>query len=239
MASGFGNSQDLVDLDDIKSDALILKDGGLRQVVMVGGINFSLQSEEEQNTLILSYQNFLNSVDFPLQIIIHSRKINIDHYLGELGARAKEETSPLLQNQITEYQEFVRQFVAENAIMEKTFLVVVPWYPVSLTSVSGGLLSSIPFFGKNKNAAAEEATAREARFKTDVEQLSKRTQQIMEGLAAMGLEAVVLKTDALIELFYNFYNPGTTERERTAASPSAPAAAAAPAPNASVLKNHV
>ncbi len=219
----FGNSQELVDIENVRDNTLVLKDGSLRQVIIVGGINFSLQSEEEQNTLILSYQNFLNSVNFPIQIIIHSRKINIDHYLAELASRAKEESSPLLQNQITEYQEFIRQFVAENAIMEKTFLVVVPWYPVGIAPVSGSIFGKLPFFGKKANAEAEEAAARETRFKTDLEQLNERSLQILQGLSTMGLEAMVLKDDALVELFYNFYNPGTTEREakKTEKAPAA------------------
>jgi type IV secretory pathway VirB4 component len=216
MAS-FGNSQQLVELENVRDDTLVLKDGTLRQVIMVGGINFSLKSEEEQNTLIMSYQNFLNSVNFPLQIIIHSRKINIARYLDELTQREHEETAPLLQNQIAEYREFVRQFVAENAIMEKTFLVVVPWYPAHIAEVSGGLLNKLPFFGKKGgDAAKEETAAKETRFKADLEQLAERTGQIMQGLGTMELEATVLKTEALVELFYNFYNPGTTERESKA-----------------------
>lgn len=216
MATGFGNSQDLVDIQNIRDNTLILKDGSLRQVVMVGGINFSLKSEEEQNMLTNGYQNFLNSVDFPLQILIHSRKINIQKYLDDLGEKVKDEPSPLLQNQISEYREFIRQFVADNAIMEKSFLVVIPWYTTALPGASGAGFS-LPFFGKkSKEKAASEAAEEEEDFRKNLTQMNQRSAQVLEDLNTMGLEAMVLNTEQLTELFYNFYNPGSVEKENVA-----------------------
>lgn len=213
MALGFGNSQDLVEVDNIRDDTVILKDGGLRQILMVGGINFSLKSEEEQNLLTSSYQNFLNSVDFPLQILIHSRKINIQKYLDDLSERMKGEPSPLLQNQISEYREFVRQFVAENAIMEKSFLVVIPWYSTALPGPSGAGFS-LPFLRKKSPAAeAERAAHAEEDLRKDLAQVNQRTGQVLQGLNTLGLEAMQLNNEQLTELFYNFYNPGSIERE--------------------------
>lgn len=209
MATGFGNSQNLVDIRDIHDNTVIMEDGSLRQVIMIGGINFSLKSEEEQNMVTGAYQNFLNSVEFPIQIIIHSRKINIQKYLDDLEKRRSEEQSPLLQNQIAEYREFIRQFVEQNAIMEKTFLFVVSWYP-SVVASSGGLLSFLPF-GKKKDGSAEIAAATED-FRQNAAQLSQRVNQVLEGLTTMGLESAILTTEELQELFYNFYNPGTVER---------------------------
>ncbi len=209
---GFGNSQDLVEIENIRDNTLILRDGSLRQIILVGGINFSLKSEDEQNTLIVSYQNFLNSVDFPLQVLVHSRKINVDRYLEDLERRMRQEPSPLLQNQISEYREFIREFVSENAIMEKSFMVVVPWYAAGVAATGGGLFSGLPFIGRKKDATKEKA-AQDENFRENREQLSQRAGQILSGLMGMGLEAVVLKDEELLELFYNFYNPGTTERE--------------------------
>jgi type IV secretory pathway VirB4 component len=208
----FGNSQDLVEIEEVHDNTIILKDGGYRQILIVGGINFSLKSEEEQNQLTAGYQNFLNSIDFPFQVLIHSRKLNIDHYLAELETRMRAELSPLLQNQIAEYREFVRQFVAENAIMEKTFLLVISWYPAGLGTASGGILSNLPFFGKKKDAAKEKV-AKDEDFHKNLQQMAQRTNQVLQGLSSIGLESVLLNDEQLIELFYNFYNPGATERE--------------------------
>ncbi|MBI4085617.1 MAG: hypothetical protein HY432_03910 [Candidatus Liptonbacteria bacterium] len=221
MAKNLGNTQDLVEVESIQDDALILKDGSLRQIVMVGGINFSLKSEEEQDTIIYSYQNFLNSLDFPIQTIIHSRKINIDNYLTLLDERAKSQSSELLQNQIGEYKEFILSFVRDNPIMAKTFLVVIPFFAIQLPDkrTIKTITKAIPFFGKKDGAAekrdeAEAAEEKRADIEKNLEQLKQRTNQVIEGLRTIDLEVKVLNNEELVELFYNFYNPSTTEKEK-------------------------
>ena len=211
----FGNSLDLVNIKEIRDSTVLMKDNGMRQIIMVGGVNFVLKSESEQTIITQAYQNFLNGVDFPLQIVIHSRKVNIDKYVDELLARKAVEESPLLQNQIDEYAEFVKGFVQKNAIMEKTFLLVVPFYAVSLASTKKTAQSFIPFFNKKKDEAGEvkDAEENERIFQENLSQLNQRVSQTLNGLTSIGLEATVLKNDALIELFYNFYNPQTIERK--------------------------
>src|SRR5271170_3114946 len=150
----FGNSLDLVDIDEIRGNVIVMKDTSLKQIVMVGGVNFALKSELEQNIITQGYQNFLNGIDFPLQIVVHSRKVNIDSYIQGLVARKDYEESPLLKSQIDEYAEFIKGFVQKNAIMEKNFLVVVPFYPASSMGVGGvnkkSVMGFLPFFGKKK-----------------------------------------------------------------------------------------
>lgn len=207
------NTQDLVEIDEIKENTVFLKNGGLRQVVMVSGLNTALMSEQEVEALSAGYINFLNGLDFQIQIMIHSRKVNIDHYLSSLESRIEEEPSALLQNQIKEYREFIGGFVRENAIMEKSFLVVVPFSPVIIPGreAVSGISKILPFLNKNdKNIKKEEE---DLNLKENLEQLGQRSAQVIEGLAAVGLEAILLQNQELIELFYNFYNPETTEKE--------------------------
>lgn len=216
-----GNSLDLVDIKEIRQNTVIVKDSSLRQVIMVGGVNFSLKSETEQNIITQGYQTFLNSIDFPLQILIHSRKVNIEKYIESLRARKEEEQSPILQNQIEEYSKFIEGFVEKNAIMEKVFLVVVSFYPMSVLpsaqKVSGLIPAGIPFIGKKKEdpaAAARREEEAAKMFDENLAQLNQRTTQVTSGLLNIGLEATVLDNEQLIELFYNFYNPQTIERQR-------------------------
>ncbi len=200
-----------------------MKDGSLRQVVMVGGVNFSLKSDTEQNIIIQAYQTFLNGIDFPLQVLVHSRKVNIDHYVQNLVARKEEEQSPILRNQIDEYVEFIKGFVQKNAIMEKVFLVVISYYPIA-----GGLgniksaSSAFAFFGGKKEEKKEKSTdtpaeqryeEEEKTFTEHAEQLGQRTTQVVSGIQNMGLEAQTLNDEQLVELLYNFYNPQTIERK--------------------------
>lgn len=215
MAANFANSQTLVEIEQIKDSTLILKDGSLRQILMVSGMNFALKSEDEQNAISAAYANFLNSIDFGVQIIVHSRKINIEKYLADLDQRKASEQSPLLQNQIGEYREFIRQFVEENAIMSKSFLVVVPWQSASLSGAASSL-GGIFSFGKKK-ASEEQQKAKEATknedFQKNLQQIGQRVAQVTDGLSAVGLDVVLLNDEQLTELFYNFYNPETTEKE--------------------------
>lgn len=214
-----GNSLDLVDIKEIRGNVVILKDGSMRQIVMVGGVNFALKSETEQNIIVQGYQNFLNGIDFPLQVLIHSRKVNIGDYLENLIHRKDSEASPLLQSQIEEYAAFIKGFIEKNAIMEKTFLVVVPFFPtgVSFAGASKAVTGAIPFLGKKKSAPQADAAADEEAerlYRETVAQLNQRTGQVMNGILAIGLEATALENEELIELFYNFYNPQTVEREK-------------------------
>jgi len=210
-ATKFGNSQDLVDIQEIHDNTVVLKSGALRQIIMVGGINFALKSEVEQNIITQGYQNFLNGIDFSLQIIVHSRKVNIEKYLDGLSQYSSQETSVLLQNQAEEYREFIRGFIQKNAIMEKVFLVVVPFQPVSLPTQTS-VENMIPFM---KKKGGDEKLKEEtlAHFAENLAQLKQRANQIVEGLFAIGLEAVILNDEQLVELFYNFYNPETIEKE--------------------------
>jgi len=222
LKQDMGNSLDLVDIKEIKQSTVIVKDGSFRQVIMVGGVNFSLKSDMEQNIITQAYQTFLNGIDFPLQILIHSRKVNIEKYIATLMARKEIEQSPILQNQIEEYSKFIEGFVQKNAIMEKVFLVVVSFYAVSPLPSAKKVSSMIPsFFGKKKEdpaAVAQRAGEETKIFDESLAQLNQRTTQITSGLLNIGLEATLLDDEQLVELFYNFYNPQTIERQ-TAPAP--------------------
>jgi type IV secretory pathway VirB4 component len=114
MAEAQKASQDFVQIDKIDRGVAYLKKGGLFRIVMVSGINFDLKSEDEQNLILDSFQNFINTLDFSVQFFIHSRKVNVARYLDQMKARQEEETNQLLKIQIEEYIAFIRQFVEEN-----------------------------------------------------------------------------------------------------------------------------
>ncbi len=199
-------TQQFVDVEEIKEDMVILKNGSLRRVLMVSGINFELKSEEEQNVITFSYQNFLNTLDFSLQTVIHSRKLNIQGYLDVLRDREKEEENELLKNQISEYVEFIREFVEMNAVMTKTFFAIVPYDPVIIPKQGKSLLGFLNI-GKSSGVTTEQTMDQK------MTQLNQRTDHVVSGLSQIGLRAVALNQKELIELFYNLYNPETVERK--------------------------
>lgn len=205
-------TQKFIEVKGVKNGVLLLKNGGLRQILMVSGMNFDLKSQEEQEAITFSYQNFLNSLNFSIQIFIHSRKVNIEAYVENMGAIEAQETNPLLKSQISEYREFIRSFVKDNAIMNKSFFVVVPFDPVSIPGTeSGGFLNKL--LGRSGKPDPKAVAAQDKTLNQHLGQLQQRTEQIMSGLTQVGLRAVALNDDETIELFYNLYNPETVEKK--------------------------
>ncbi len=213
-------TQQFINIQGVRNGILVLKDGGLRQILLVSGLNFDLKSEDEQNAITFSYQSFLNSLNFSIQIFVHSRKVNIENYLANLKKVEAAETNPLLKTQIAEYGEFIRSFTSENAIMNKSFFVVVPFDPVQLSvGGSGGFIQKL--FGKKSAAATQLADADEQRrFTQNAGQLSQRTEQVITGLTQVGLKAEALKDDEVIELLYNLYNPEAIEKKGLELNPT-------------------
>ncbi len=199
-------SQQFIDIESIENNTVRLKSGGLRKILLVGGTNFALKSEEEQGILTYAFQGFLNSLDFSAQIFIHSRKINIEDYLKKLEARELQEENSLLKNQISEYREFIKNIVGQNAIMQKRFFVVVPYDSMQIPSAGLGLADKI--FGRGKSS---EEIKKEG-LDENMQQLDRRVDEVINGLNQMGLRAIPLNDDELIELFYNLYNPSTVEK---------------------------
>lgn len=207
------STQSFIEVENVQQDTAILRSGGLRKILIVTGINFDLKSEEEQGLIIYSFQNFLDALNFPVQLFVHSRKLNIDGYLNRLMARQQKEPMELLKNIMGEYQEFIRSFVGQNAIMQKTFFIVVPYDPVDIAAVGKGAISSIKkLFGKKENLqlSAEEA---QQKFDQHLQQLNQRVDQVTSSVAQIGLRAVPLNDSELAELFYNLYNPDAVEKK--------------------------
>ncbi len=202
-------TQELVDVKEIRDGVLYLKNGSVRRVLIVSGVNFDLKSEAEQGLILGSFQNFLNTLDFSVQFFIHSRKVNVDAYLASMGTRMEEETSELLKIQISEYIQFIRTFVEENAIISKTFFVVVPYESLIPEGKVSGLAS---LFRKTPKTAGSSPLGNNPQ--EVLSQLERRVNQVVDGLAQIGLRAAPLENDAVVELFYNLYNPELVEGKR-------------------------
>jgi type IV secretory pathway VirB4 component len=208
MAQEAQSTQQFVDVEEIKNGSVILKNGSLRKILLVSGINFALKSEDDKNIILRAYQDFINSLDFSLQIIIHSRRLNIKGYLDGLAQRKENEQNELLREQITEYSEFIKSFVEQSDIMGKSFFVIIPYDPVIISS-KGGIMSGLPFFGGKKDTSVEDRKT----LNEKIEQLNQRADHVESGLSGIGLRAVALNDSELVELFYNLYNPAATEKK--------------------------
>jgi len=201
-------TQRYLDINEIKEDVVIMKDGTLRAVLIVASINFALKSEDEQNAIIAAYVQFLNSLEFPLQIVIQSRKLNIDNYIERLKESEKNQTNELLRIQIADYRNFVQELVTLGQIMQKSFFVVVPYNPLSDKQKG--------FFNRLSEAFTPAIFVKlaEERFRQRRGDLMTRVEHIIGNLNSMGLKAVPLDTQSLIELYYRVYNPESYDSQK-------------------------
>lgn len=200
-APSSSSTQRYVDVEAIRDGVVILKNGGLRAIVLVSSINFELKSSVEQEAIIAQYQNFLNSLDFPVQIVVQSRRFNIDPYLERLKGEEAQQTNELLRLQITEYREFIKNLNEVSNIVAKHFYIIVPFSTVE--SNQGGLFQTLTNIFQQKKTA----NLRGEMFESFRSQLLQRVDHVMNGLSPIGLRGTVLGTEEVIELLYNSYNP--------------------------------
>ncbi len=205
------STQTYLRIAEIRDDTMVLKNGGLRSVLRVSSINFNLKSEEEQNSIVYSYQGFLNTLEFPIQIVVRSKKLDIDNYLDKLRKIGEKQTNPLLQTQTYEYVEYISKLVEYADIMEKDFLVIVPLDP--LRSIKPNMLQKF-FQSMNAKDSYEAVKRRHEEFEQLKKTLAQRVSSIKVGLENCGLKAQELTTKDLIELFYNIYNPTVARYEK-------------------------
>ncbi len=206
MAISAKNSQDFVPIKEIRNGIIILKNGGLRSVLICSSINLSLKSSDEQAATINQFQSFLNGLDFPVQICVQSRRLDIRPYLLMLENREKELAEPLLKIQTREYIEFIRNFTDEVNIMTKTFFVVVP-YSTPAIKTGTNLLNDI-LGKKDSSRQKQNETAELADFEEKRSQLDQRVGVVIGELSRIGIRSSQLKTDEVVELFYKTFNPG-------------------------------
>ena len=198
-------TQDFVPVREVRDGVIILKNGDIRAIVLASSINLSLKSYDEQQAVLLQFQDFLNSLDFSSQIVISSRRLDIRPYLLLLEKRYEEQTEPLLKIQTREYIEFIRQFTDEVSIMTKSFYISVPYSPSGLNTKSGGGFFASLFGKKNKKQDMLE-------FEEHRSQLDQRVALIQQGLARFGVRSAMLNTEQVIEVLYKFFNPGDSHQ---------------------------
>lgn len=202
------STQQFIDIAGIQEGVVILKNGGYRMIFSVSAVNFSLKSEEEQNSLIFQYQSFLNSLHFPVQIVMRSKRLDLNPYIKKVIAAKDKQKSELIKTQTEDYVDFISQLINLANIMKKTFYVVVSYDPVSVKGPS--VLNRL--FNRSEQSADLKIAA--PTFKKYKDELTQRANSVASGLGSMGLRSVQLTTEEIIELFYNIYNPGVADKEK-------------------------
>lgn len=195
------STQRYLPFSEIRDNCIILQDGSLAAVVMTSSINFALKSEDEQDALIGNYVNFLNSLDFTIQILVQSRPMRVDNYLTALKKQEEKIEGDLLKAQIKDYAEYIKELVTLGDIMSKKFYIVVPYAP-GKDQYRGFMdrLSDVFSVGR----AIALSRSKFDKYKTE---LDRRVFNLSNAIGSLGLSFARLDTKGLIELFYNIYNP--------------------------------
>lgn len=201
VGAGAASTQRYVDVDEMRDGVMVLKSGALRAVLLVSSINFDLKSSQEQDAIIAQYQSFLNSLDFPVQIVIQSRRFNIGPYINQLTDVEKQQENELLRFQIGEYKNFIKNLSEVSNIMSKFFYIVVPFSPVE--DKQGGFFAKMFGIFRPRQAVGMKGDL----FETYKSQLLQRVDHIAASLSGAGLKVTQLNTEEAIELLYNSYNP--------------------------------
>jgi len=199
-------TQEFVPIKEVRDGIIVLKDGGLRAIILANSVNLSLKSDDEQKATILQFQSFLNTLDFTVQISVQSRRLDIRPYLVLLEDRMKVQNEPLLKLQTKEYIDFVRNFTESVSIMTKTFFVVVP-YTRTVLSSDRSILKGL----FNRKSKEEVKLASQEDFEEKRSQLEERVSVIEQGLSRCGIKSAQLGTEEIVEVFYKVFNPGEVE----------------------------
>ena len=194
----------------IRENIMIMKDGSARVIMKCSTINFLLKSSEEQDSIIISFQRFLNALDFPVQIMIRSTKLDIDGYLWNLKEKAVNQQNSLLQNQTYEYIEYLKKLVEVAQIMRKEFYIVIPFDSKEDVSVKDdSLLGPFKAFWASINSGNDVIKLR-AQIK-DFSNMKKgliwRTNAVKTSLENIGIRATELSKIELVKLVTDYYNP--------------------------------
>ena len=195
-------TQQFVPVQEVRDGIVVMKDGTLAMVVLVSSINLSLKSADEQQATLMQFQSFLNTLDFPVQIVIQSRRYDIRPYILTLQNRLREQTESLLQVQTREYIQFIQSFTDQVNIMRKSFFVVIPYTP-PIISQQKGISKVFSFLNKTPVNTAGVTDFEEQRT-----QLEERVSVVEQGLTRTGLRVAQLGTEEVIELLYKTFNPG-------------------------------
>lgn len=206
------SSQNSLQLAEVRNGMVIMNDGSFRAVVACQSINFDLMSDREREGVEYSYQNFLNSLYFPIQVFIRSQRVDIGPYLDRLSKVRRDQDNMLLGVLMDDYINFIDALAQEANIMDKSFFIIVPFYPTGDVNTaihsSKGLLASIFSPQTQTNVVIDRATYEKAK-----DEISNRVSSVVSGLYQIGVRATQLNTKELAALYYDFYNPDTATRQ--------------------------
>ena len=212
------STQDHLDILDVADDLVLLKNGGAACVLQTTAVNFDLLSEREQDAMIGGYANLLNSLSFTIQVLIRSKRMDITAYLERLDQVETEQPTPQLREKVIAYRNFIKELITKNEVLDKRFYIVIPYHPTVMITPTGGpfgWLNSLTGKGQKRIRIDKKYLLDKAKT-----QITPKRDGLVKELSRVGIKAHTLNTQELVELFYDFYNPGTAPEQKPKLNPS-------------------
>jgi len=203
------STQQFIDIAGMKNGVIIMKDGSYRLILQVNAVNFALKSEQEQNSIIFQFQSFLNSLHFPIEITIRSRRLDLTPYLNKISTIAQNQTNELTRIQAEDYIGFVGKLITIANIMKKSFYVTIQHNTINVKST--GLFDK--FFSKNSQTF-DHVKISDVEFTESTNKLTEKANIVANGLGGLGIHCQQLTTEEIVELFYSIYNPDESTKQR-------------------------
>jgi hypothetical protein len=204
------STQSTLSILDIKDDIVVLGGGRYRVVLRVKAINFDLLSEDEQDSIIYAYGSLINALEFPIQVLVKTRQLNIESYIKYLERFKQNQPNQALRSQIDSYQSFVQKLVVENNVLFKTFYVIIPQDMVITDKAT--VLNPLSTFLPNSNSNQQTYSLKE--FEEAKQRLAEKQNQIMSSFQRIGLRTTPISGRELIETFYELYNPEVSHMQQ-------------------------
>ncbi|MEX0622080.1 MAG: hypothetical protein WD187_03810 [Candidatus Woykebacteria bacterium] len=206
------STQEHLDIEDVRDDVVLLKNGSATAVLQTTAVNFDLLSETEQDAMIFAFAATLNSLTYPIQILIRTKRMDISNYLlrvQEAGARTH---NPNLAVQIEKYENFIKELVSRNQVLDKRFYVAVPYIGIDLSQVTSNITG---LFKKRSPNISRGALLERAKVN-----LEPKVDHLIKQFSRIGVKTVRLNTEELVELFYDLYNPDVAREQKAALEPA-------------------
>jgi len=209
-----GTTQEHLPIEDVVNGIVLMKDGSAAVVLQVSSVNFDLLSEREQKALVFAYGGILNSLNFPIQIVIRSNTKDVSTYVRNLKSAEEKQANPLLKERIISYRKFIEETVKKNDVLSKSFYVVIPFsaLEMGIKSASKEMFSLIPKIGKKEDNSLP--FEKEYIIEKAKASLEPKKEHLVRLFSRLGLEVKALSTKELIELYYKIYNEETSVNQK-------------------------
>lgn len=203
------NTETMLPISEIRNSTLILKDGGIRAILKVTGLNVDLKNYDEQQIILEQYKRFLNGLQFPIQILVRNTYLDLTNYINYMNQNVGNIDHPILKKQGEEYVNFLQEIDSQQwLIFVKEFYIIVPYYGNEDDNNEINKARRKKFLNVlEAKDSVERIVGRYRQYLKGEKMLETRCNILMEWLNSIGIPTEKLEVSDIISLLFRCYNP--------------------------------